>query len=51
MHTIGLNTRCHIDLGLVHLKRRVEIYERVRVDMIINQTDKPNTSIWEVMES
>ena len=49
MHTIGLDTRCLIDLGLIHLKWRVEIDERVRVDMIANQADKPK--IWEVMES
>ena len=36
-------------MGLVHLKRRVEIFERVRVGMIPNQADKPK--IWEVMES
>ncbi len=40
MHTIGLNTICHIDLGLVHLKRRVGICERISVDMITNQADK-----------
>ena len=49
MHTIGLDTRCHMDLGLVHIKRRVEILEKVRVDTITNQADKPK--IWEVMES
>ncbi len=40
MHTIGLDTRCHIDCGLVDLQRRVEIYEGVRVGMIANQADK-----------
>ena len=30
-------------------KKRVEIYKRIRVDMIIKQADKPN--IWEVMKS
>ncbi len=49
MHTIGLDTRCHIDLGFVHVKRRGEIYEKVRVGTITNQADKPK--IWEVMES
>ena len=44
MHTVGLG-----DLGLVHLKRRVGIHERVRVDTIANQTDKQE--ILEVMES
>ena len=40
MHTIGLDTRCPIELGLAHVKRRVEIYERVRLEMIVNQADK-----------
>ncbi len=48
-HTIGLDTRCHIDFGLVHLKRRVGIYGSVMVDMIVNQADKPQ--ILEVIES
>ena len=38
-----------IDLGVVHLKRRAEIYERANVEKIANQADKPN--IWEVMVS
>ena len=49
MHTIGLDTKCPIDLGLIHSTGRLEINERVRVDMITNQADKPK--IWKVMES
>ena len=49
MHTIELDTRCHIDLGLGHKKRRVEISEGVRLDMMANQADKQK--ILEVMES
>ncbi len=49
MHTIGLDTRYPTEFGFAHLKRRVEIYERVRVEMIINQADKPK--FLEVMES
>ncbi len=44
MHTIGLDTSCHVDLGLFHLTRRVGINERMRVDMVANQADKPK--IW-----
>ncbi len=49
MHTIGLNTGCHIDCGLINLKRRVKMYERPRVDMVSNQADKQ--IILEVMKS
>ncbi len=49
MHTKGLDTRCHVDFGLVHLKRRVEIYDMTRVDMVANQADKQK--VWEVMQS
>ena len=40
-------------LGVIQIKgwfkKRVEIHEKVRVDKIANQADKPK--IWEVMES
>ena len=29
------------DLGLVRVTKRVQIYEKVRVDMIVNQADTP----------
>ena len=48
-HTIGLDKRCHIDCGLIHLEQRVEMYQMARVDTITNQADKPK--IWEVMMS
>ncbi len=43
-----LDAGFHIDLGLVPFKKRVEIYEIGRVDMIANQKDKPK--ILEVMK-
>ena len=48
-HTIGLDTRFHIDLGLIYVKRRVEMFKRARVDLITNQAD--NQRIWEDMKS
>ncbi len=36
-------------LTVIHLKGRVEMHERARVDMITNQADKQK--IWEVMKS
>ncbi len=47
MHTIGLDTRCHLDCGLVRLKRRVGMYDKARVDMIAYQADKQK--VWKVM--
>ncbi len=36
---IGLDARCLVDCGLVHLVE-VEIYDREMVDMVTNQADK-----------
>ncbi len=44
-----MDTRCHIDLGLIYVKRRVERYDGARVGMIKNQADKQK--IWQVMKS
>ena len=49
MHTIGLDTRCCVDCALIPLRKRVEMYQMARVDLIINQADKQK--IWEVMKS
>ncbi len=46
MHTIGLDTRSHVDCGLVHLKRRVKMYGKGRVDMVPNQADKQK--VWKL---
>ncbi len=44
MQTIGLDTRCHVDCGLVHLKKGVEIYDTARVDMVANQAHQLQNS-------
>ena len=44
MRTIGLDTRCHVDCDLFHLKMRVEMYDRGRVDMVANQADRQKVS-------
>ena len=44
-----MDTRCHVDSVLIEVNRRVEMYERARVDMTTNQADKQK--IWEVMKS
>ena len=45
-----LCTSCHLNGGLVHLKTRVKIYERVRVE-IRQISKKKKKEIWEGMQS
>ncbi len=37
MHTIGLETGCHVDCGLVHLKRRGEMEDKGKDGLMWSQ--------------